>query len=201
MTVSMISIKRQRFCKQFINTTQLSVRRVRLTRIELLIGLSSDLGKFVTYCSSWISRDGGRRTSNQNKCHEQLEHEHHLAIELFVPVFESSVKRSLHKSLQPANLKIQIQFGSGNSTMKVEVAWSDRVPERDSIKPCVYDMCYRPDGAQLVVAVGNRVLIYDANDGDLVHSLKGHKDTVRFENAPLLKSTLTLLPCTKTCFF
>ena len=58
------------------------------------------------------------------------------------------------------------------------VKWSDRVPERDSIKPCVYDMCYRPDGSQLVVAVGNRVLIYDANDGDLVHSLKGHKDTV-----------------------
>ena len=68
--------------------------------------------------------------------------------------------------------------------MKVEVAWSDRVPERDSIKPCVYDMCYRPDGSQLVVAVGNRVLVYDANDGDLLHSLKGHKDTVT--GSPLL---------------
>ncbi len=62
--------------------------------------------------------------------------------------------------------------------MKTEVAWSDRVPERDGIKSCVYSIAYRPDGAQLVVAVGNRVLVYDANDGDLVHSLKGHKDTV-----------------------
>lgn len=69
------------------------------------------------------------------------------------------------------------------------VKWSDRVPERDSIKPCVYDMCYRPDGSQLVVAVGNRVLIYDANDGDLVHSLKGHKDTVRYDR---LEASLVL---------
>jgi intraflagellar transport protein 122 len=30
----------------------------------------------------------------------------------------------------------------------------------------------------MVVAVGNRVLVYDAVDGDLLHSLKGHKDTV-----------------------
>lgn len=29
------------------------------------------------------------------------------------------------------------------------------------------------DGSQVVVAVGNRVLVYDAKDGDLLHSLKG----------------------------
>lgn len=42
----------------------------------------------------------------------------------------------------------------------------------------MYDIAFRPDGSQLVVAVGNRVLVYDAIDGDLLHSLKGHKDTV-----------------------
>ena len=31
------------------------------------------------------------------------------------------------------------------------------------------------DGSQLVAGVGNRVLIYDAVDGDLLHALKGHK--------------------------
>ena len=41
-----------------------------------------------------------------------------------------------------------------------------------------WDIAFRPDGSQLVVAVGNRVLVYDAIDGDLLHSLKGHKDTV-----------------------
>ncbi|KAF4678197.1 hypothetical protein FOL47_003259 [Perkinsus chesapeaki] len=42
----------------------------------------------------------------------------------------------------------------------------------------VWSVAYRPDGEQLIVAAGNRVLVYDANDGDLVHSLKGHRDTV-----------------------
>jgi len=52
------------------------------------------------------------------------------------------------------------------------------VPERDGAKNCVYDIAFRPDGAQLVAAVGSRVLVYDAVDGDLLHSLKGHKDTL-----------------------
>ena len=42
----------------------------------------------------------------------------------------------------------------------------------------MYDIAFRPDGAQLVAAVGSRVLVYDAVDGDLLHSLKGHKDTL-----------------------
>jgi hypothetical protein len=33
----------------------------------------------------------------------------------------------------------------------------------------------RADGSQLVAAVGSRVLVYDASDGELQHSLKGHK--------------------------
>ncbi len=31
---------------------------------------------------------------------------------------------------------------------------------------------------QVLIAVGNRILVYDANDGDLLHSLKGHRDYV-----------------------
>ncbi len=31
------------------------------------------------------------------------------------------------------------------------------------------------DGAQVVTGMGSRVLVYDANDGDLLHALKGHK--------------------------
>lgn len=32
-----------------------------------------------------------------------------------------------------------------------------------------------PDGSQLIAGVGARVLIYEANDGELLHALKGHK--------------------------
>ena len=42
----------------------------------------------------------------------------------------------------------------------------------------VWDLCFRPDGTQLIVAAGNRVLVYDTNDGTLIQPLKGHKDTV-----------------------
>ena len=42
----------------------------------------------------------------------------------------------------------------------------------------IWDLCFKPDGTQVIVAAGNRVLVYDANDGTLVQPLKGHKDTV-----------------------
>lgn len=34
------------------------------------------------------------------------------------------------------------------------------------------------DGSRIIAAVGNRVLLYRASDGDLIESLRGHKDTV-----------------------
>lgn len=56
-----------------------------------------------------------------------------------------------------------------------------QVPERED-QPnsnAINDLCFSPDGSKLVVAVGNRVLVYDAAEGELLHSLRGHKDTVR----------------------
>jgi hypothetical protein len=40
------------------------------------------------------------------------------------------------------------------------------------LRPCFVRLSHS-DGTQLIVAVGVRVLVYDANDGDLMHSLKG----------------------------
>jgi intraflagellar transport protein 122 len=62
--------------------------------------------------------------------------------------------------------------------MRTVVLWQDKVPEREKYSNCVWGIAYKPDGTQIIVAVGNRVLVYDATDGDLVHSLKGHKDSV-----------------------
>uniref|UniRef100_A0A8C7ZEQ6 Intraflagellar transport protein 122 homolog n=1 Tax=Oryzias sinensis TaxID=183150 RepID=A0A8C7ZEQ6_9TELE len=42
----------------------------------------------------------------------------------------------------------------------------------------VYDVAFKPDGSQLIVAAGLRVLVYDAADGANIQPLKGHKDTV-----------------------
>jgi len=62
--------------------------------------------------------------------------------------------------------------------MRAVVAWSDKVPDRDGVKSICYDIAFKPDGTQLVTGVGSRVLVYDAVDGDLLHSLKGHKEAV-----------------------
>ena len=53
-----------------------------------------------------------------------------------------------------------------------------RQPERDGVRSVCYDIAHKPDGTQLVTGVGSRVLVYDCADGDLLHSLKGHKDAV-----------------------
>uniref|UniRef100_A0A665TFY3 Intraflagellar transport protein 122 homolog n=1 Tax=Echeneis naucrates TaxID=173247 RepID=A0A665TFY3_ECHNA len=42
----------------------------------------------------------------------------------------------------------------------------------------VYDLAFKPDGSQLIVAAGHRVLVWDAADGSLIQPLKGHKDIV-----------------------
>ena len=63
--------------------------------------------------------------------------------------------------------------------MRSVTTWSDRVPDRDGIKSVVNDLAFKPDGTQLVAAVGNRVLVYDAVDGDLLHSLKASEQPSR----------------------
>mmetsp|Transcript_5353 Transcript_5353/g.11710 ORF Transcript_5353/g.11710 Transcript_5353/m.11710 type:complete len:1236 (+) Transcript_5353:188-3895(+) len=62
--------------------------------------------------------------------------------------------------------------------MRTVVAWQETPPEKDGIRNVCYDLTFKPDGSQLVAGVGNRVLVYDAVDGDLLHALKGHKDAV-----------------------
>ncbi|DAZ94814.1 TPA: hypothetical protein N0F65_012841 [Lagenidium giganteum] len=62
--------------------------------------------------------------------------------------------------------------------MRCALAWSDKIPERNGEKFVVQDLAFRPDGTQLVAAVGTRVMVYDAVDGTLLHSLKGHKGIV-----------------------
>ena len=62
--------------------------------------------------------------------------------------------------------------------MRAVPSWVDKVHDRDRNEQCIYDLCFRPDGSQLVVAAGQRVLVYDTSDGSLIQPLKGHKDTV-----------------------
>ena len=56
--------------------------------------------------------------------------------------------------------------------------WTDQVPEREGAKSTINDVAVSPDGTRAIVAVGNRVLLYNAETGDLLESLRGHKETV-----------------------
>lgn len=42
----------------------------------------------------------------------------------------------------------------------------------------IHSICFHPDGVQLIVAAGDKVLVYEPADGTLIETLKAHKDTV-----------------------
>ena len=57
--------------------------------------------------------------------------------------------------------------------------WSDQIPSKDNNNNLsVADIAFSPDGKLIIAAVGNRVLLYKSEDGSLIESLRGHKDTV-----------------------
>ncbi|KAL0031263.1 hypothetical protein WJX77_012099 [Trebouxia sp. C0004] len=62
--------------------------------------------------------------------------------------------------------------------MRTQLSWSDKAPEKDGVKGVCYDVAFKPDGSELVTGIGSRVLVYETTAGDLLHSLRGHKDAV-----------------------
>ncbi|CAH1119744.1 unnamed protein product [Phaedon cochleariae] len=56
--------------------------------------------------------------------------------------------------------------------------WVDKVQDSEKQGQSIYDLCFNPEGTQLIVAGGNHVLVYNTNDGSLIQLLKGHKDKV-----------------------
>ncbi|XP_068600570.1 intraflagellar transport protein 122 homolog [Brachionichthys hirsutus] len=57
--------------------------------------------------------------------------------------------------------------------MRAVLAWKEAIREQ-----CIYDLAFKPDGSQLIIAAGLRVLVHDTADGTLIQPLKGHKDIV-----------------------
>ncbi|TNN48267.1 Intraflagellar transport protein 122 [Liparis tanakae] len=57
--------------------------------------------------------------------------------------------------------------------MRAVLAWKETIRDQ-----CVYDLAFKPDGSQLIIAAGFQVLVYDVADGSLIQPLKGHKDLV-----------------------
>ncbi|KAI9332491.1 WD40-repeat-containing domain protein [Obelidium mucronatum] len=62
--------------------------------------------------------------------------------------------------------------------MRTFLTWSDNINDRDGNKLPIYDLTFKPDGSQLIVGAGTEVLVYDVAEGELIQSLKAHKDNV-----------------------
>uniref|UniRef100_A0A671QUQ6 Uncharacterized protein n=1 Tax=Sinocyclocheilus anshuiensis TaxID=1608454 RepID=A0A671QUQ6_9TELE len=45
--------------------------------------------------------------------------------------------------------------------MRAVPTWIDKVHDRHKVEQCIYDLAFRPDGSQLIVVAGNRVLVTD----------------------------------------
>jgi len=59
--------------------------------------------------------------------------------------------------------------------MNTKSIWKDKVPEKDGVKNPINDIAVSPDGTRVVVGVGNRVLMYNGETGELMDSLRGGK--------------------------
>jgi intraflagellar transport protein 122 len=62
--------------------------------------------------------------------------------------------------------------------MRAVKLWVDNVRDKDQNPQCIYDLAFHPEGKQLIVTAGSRVLVYDSSDGKLQQTLKGHRDLV-----------------------
>uniref|UniRef100_A0A1A9X527 Intraflagellar transport protein 122 homolog n=1 Tax=Glossina brevipalpis TaxID=37001 RepID=A0A1A9X527_9MUSC len=62
--------------------------------------------------------------------------------------------------------------------MRGVLKWMDKVefPNSKHANVSIHAVCYNPDGSQVIVAAGERVLVYDSKDGTLLNTLKAHKD-------------------------
>lgn len=65
-----------------------------------------------------------------------------------------------------------------SSPIRVSALWTDHIQDKEQIRQPIYDLAYSPDGAQLIVAAGTHVLVYQSETGIFIQSLRGHKEPV-----------------------
>jgi intraflagellar transport protein 122 len=65
--------------------------------------------------------------------------------------------------------------------MRSQVLWSEDIvtptqpnPENSDLSNTVWSLAFKPDGTEIVVAIGDRVFVYDAANGSMLHNLRAH---------------------------
>ncbi|XP_075990951.1 intraflagellar transport protein Oseg1 [Anticarsia gemmatalis] len=63
--------------------------------------------------------------------------------------------------------------------MRTVPKWVNKIHEADKVEfSSVHTICFSPDGSQLVIGAGEKVMVYDPRDGALVQLLQAHKGAV-----------------------
>ncbi|CAL2039674.1 unnamed protein product [Caenorhabditis brenneri] len=63
--------------------------------------------------------------------------------------------------------------------MRPQLLWVDKInDETNEAGVCIYDLAFKPDGSELLIAADNMVYLFDVNEGGQMQNLKGHKDLV-----------------------
>eukprot|EP00041_Stephanoeca_diplocostata_P034387 m.1171057 g.1171057 ORF g.1171057 m.1171057 type:complete len:1193 (+) comp24511_c0_seq1:191-3769(+) len=62
--------------------------------------------------------------------------------------------------------------------MRATQVWGDQICDKKGIAQSIHGIAFKPDGTLLIAGAGNRVLVYETSNGDLVHTCKGHKGAV-----------------------
>ncbi|KAF1756874.1 hypothetical protein GCK72_013328 [Caenorhabditis remanei] len=63
--------------------------------------------------------------------------------------------------------------------MRPNLLWVDKiVDESNEAGVCVYDLAFKPDGSELLLAADNKLFLFDVAEGGQMQILKGHKDLV-----------------------
>ncbi|XP_065214169.1 intraflagellar transport protein 122 homolog [Planococcus citri] len=62
--------------------------------------------------------------------------------------------------------------------MRTIPTWVEKVHNSSKVEQCIYDLCFHPDGSQLIVAAGQILLVYSCANGSVIQTLKGHKDNI-----------------------
>ena len=78
--------------------------------------------------------------------------------------------------------------------MNTKSIWKDKVPEKDGLKNPINDIAVSPDGTRVVVGVGNRVLMYNGETGELMDSLRGETKHFNQKNCVSKETCLVSIP-------
>ncbi|KAJ3091116.1 hypothetical protein HK102_001633 [Quaeritorhiza haematococci] len=83
------------------------------------------------------------------------------------------------KQVVEANLKYFKDIVDGSDKSKDQGADSrKKVQDRNGVRQPIWDISFNPQGTHLIAAAGTEVLVYDVAEGELVQTLKSHKDSV-----------------------